>query len=217
MLPVLHDSLASLLEFKPPVPIMLNQAELTFTPNQPPQQKIAQQQLGWRSESKNGLYVLQTRLDGFFFSRLFPYTTWEEFVSEGRTAARSLERIYTGAELKAVVVRYINELGLPVLERLEEYVKFYVFLPPELPQYMNTMFSRVELQDSPQSDTTVIVNSGFLPPVSTTEVRLLLDIEIKRNLRRGRQEIWEDIESLRDMKNGIFFSCLTDKMETKLR
>jgi uncharacterized protein (TIGR04255 family) len=41
-----------------------------------------QQNLGWRLNSKSRPRVLQIRTNGFTYSHLPPYTTWEEFSAE---------------------------------------------------------------------------------------------------------------------------------------
>ena len=214
-LPELQRCLAKLQDYNPPEPIIFGQAQLTFGPQQPPASQFQQQHLGWRSVSKNGLHVVQARLDAFFFSRLFPYADWAEFTSHAQKAARVVERLYGSSPVNTAVVRYINELSLPFNEKLEEYVNFYVYLPPQFPQHITNMFMRLELQQA--ADTIVVLHSGFLPAVDN-RARLLLDIEVRRTVNSVPMErAWSAIDALREVKNQIFFSCLTEKLEATLR
>src|SRR5438445_7655322 len=83
---------------------------------------------GFRFITADGIQIVQFRRDGFTFSRLAPYTRWEEVFDE----ASRLWKIYTGTvpceEVARVAVRYINRLLLPAVQR--KLSEFLTALPP---------------------------------------------------------------------------------------
>src|SRR6266542_3893982 len=79
---------------------------------------------GYRLISGDGKNVVQLRRDGFTFSRLTPYTKWEEVFAE----AWRLWVLYVEAseplEVSRIAVRYINRMLFPLpFSNPEEYLK----------------------------------------------------------------------------------------------
>lgn len=122
---------------------------------------------------------------------------------------------YKLQSVKSLSVRYINELHLPLGELVEKYLKFYINVPEGVPQGFSNYFAKIDLTYS--ADTIATLQSGLLAPVGDS-VRLLLDIEITKSITpASEQEMWLAIQSLRQPKNDIFFSCITNEWEAKLR
>jgi uncharacterized protein (TIGR04255 family) len=46
--------------------------------------RAEQRQLGYAFTSQAGVEIVQVRIDGFTFSRLHPYTSWDSFSAEAR-------------------------------------------------------------------------------------------------------------------------------------
>ena len=196
-------------------PITLSQTQLTFGPDAPKTLNVEQKPLGWRFGTKSGKYAVQARADWFIFSRLPPYTTWDEFSSEAEKVWRVFTDAYPPLNIQTVSVRFINELGLSKGESVEKYLKFYINVPEGVPQGFINYFARIELQHSP--DTTVAIQSGLLPPLPE-KARLLLDIEVVKTVTpKNDKELWSAINSLREPKNQIFFGCITNEWEARLR
>ena len=78
-----------------------------------PQRTSHVQDQGYLFSTSDGKRVLQYRLDGFTFSRLRPYTRWEEVYSE----AQKLWEIYRLAtkpvSVTRLALRYINSIEIP--------------------------------------------------------------------------------------------------------
>lgn len=196
-------------------PITLNQTQFNFGPDAPKTLNVEQKQQGWRFATKSGKYAVQARTDWFIFSRLPPYTTWGEFAREAEKIWGVLKDAYRPSSIQAVSVRFINELGLAPGENVEKYLKFYINVPEGVPQTFMNYFARIELHHSP--DTTVIIQSGLLPPLPD-KARLLLDIEVTKPIKAAsNNELWAAINSLQEPKNQIFFGCITSEWEARLR
>ncbi len=196
-------------------PMTLSQTQLNLGPNAPVTANVEQKQLGWRFGTKSGKYAVQARTDWFIFSRLPPYTTWGEFAREAEKIWGVFKDAYPPSNIQAVSVRFINELGLAQGENVERYLKFYINVPEDVPQTFMNYFARIELLHSP--DMIVTIQSGLLPPLPD-KARLLLDIEVTKTITpKGNHELWAAINSLQEPKNQIFFGCITNEWEARLR
>ena len=187
---------------------------MNFGPDAPKTLSVEQKPLGWRFGTKSGKYAVQARADWFIFSRLPPYTTWDEFAREAEKVWRVFGDAYRPLSIQAVSVRFINELGLSQGEIVEKYLKFYINVPEGAPQNFVNYFARIELMRS--ADTTVTIQSGLLPPLPD-KARLLLDIEVTKTIApKDENELWDAINSLQEPKNQIFFSCITEEWKARL-
>jgi uncharacterized protein (TIGR04255 family) len=198
----------------PREPITFSQTQLDFGPNAPSSVNVQKKQLGWRFGTKSGRYAVQARSDWFIFSRLRPYSTWNEFAKEAEKVWRVFANAYAPSSIQGVSVRFINELSLKAGESVEKYLKFYINVPEGVPQKFVNYFARIVLQQAP--DTIATIQSGLLPPLPDT-ARLLLDIELSKNVAaRDERELWIAINSLQEPKNQIFFGCITDEWKARL-
>src|SRR5208337_4924953 len=109
-----------------------------------PLQRTQFQVDGYVFTSADGRQVVQYRLDGFTFSRLRPYTRWEEVFAE----AQRLWGIYMKGTKPILVtrlaVRYINSIEIP-LKTLDydDYFTASPRIPPALPQGLLHFFTRL--------------------------------------------------------------------------
>jgi uncharacterized protein (TIGR04255 family) len=195
-------------------PINFAQTQLTFGPGAPQSANVERKQLGWRFGTKSGKYAVQARSDWFIFSHLAPYSTWPQFSEEAHKVWEFLSAIYKPTNIQIVSVRNINEVSLSPGDTVEKYLKFYINVPDGAPQEFKNYFARIELNHS--LDTTAILQSGLLS-AQPNSAQLLLDIELVKTVApKDDRELWAAIHSLREPKNQIFFSCITDEWKAKL-
>lgn len=69
---------------------------------------------GYRYISSDEKRIVQVRLDGFTFSRLHPYTTWEDLRSEAYRLWLLYKEITSPELIIRVALRYINNLNIPM-------------------------------------------------------------------------------------------------------
>lgn len=169
---------------------------------------------GYRLTSTDGKNVVQLRRDGFTFSRLNPYTRWDEVFAE----AWRLWSMYVEAakplELSRIAVRYINRMMFPwPFSNPEEYLKAPPMTAEGWPREMSAFLSRVVMHEG-ETDISVNVIQALEPQVpSQTGVALIFDIDAYYDVSLPATDVTiEDrFDKLREMKNRVFFNGLTTK------
>jgi len=182
-------------------------------------QKTQFQVDGYLFTSADGKQVVQYRLDGFTFSRLRPYSRWEEVFAE----AQKLWRIYTEGTKPLLVtrlaVRYINSIEIP--SKTLDYDDYFTAsprIPPALPQGLAHFFTRLVI---PFPDRGAIATITQTPldkhdPINTV---IILDIEVSKEMNSDPDDrtIVDIFSILRVVKNEIFFSSVTEKTKELFR
>ena len=96
----------------------LERGQLTATAKQDP--------LGYAFMGGEGKHVAEFRLNGFTFSRLAPYQTWEQLRDEARVLWGSYRQIVGQLPIVRIGLRYINQLDLPTpLRDFRDYIRSY--------------------------------------------------------------------------------------------
>ena len=173
---------------------------------------IGQSVVGYRFSSEDGQRVVQFRIDGFTFSRLEPYDTWEEM----RDEAAKLWNIYLEAaspdSVTRVGTRYINMLKLPLPVDLKDYLTAPPAIPPGLNQELGSFLTRIQIRDPD------IGAQGFLTQalegVHDNYAPIVLDIDVfmAHQFDDPHEEtVWRCLEQLRHFKNEVFFESITEK------
>jgi len=167
---------------------------------------------GYFFKSPDGKNVAQFRKDGFTFSRLKPYTNWQDVLAE----AKNLWRLYvdrTSPDLVTrIAVRYINQLDIPLpIEDLAKYLKAPPTMPKNLPQELCQFLTRVTIRD-PKSDIMAHIIQALERSSKRDYATVILDIDVFKQKESGFEEleIWQTFEQLRNLKNRIFFSSITE-------
>ena len=168
---------------------------------------------GYRFRSKDGLEVATFKVDGFSFSRLKPYTRWQEVFSE----AERLWKIYVAAagveEVSRIALRYINRISLPLpITDFAIYLTAPPAIPPRAPQDVTSFLFRSVLLE-PQSGITTNFTQVVEGSPEGTSLPFILDIDtyVMKNMNPDSPEVSSTFNALREMKNRIFFSSLTNK------
>lgn len=169
---------------------------------------------GHRLLSKDGKNVVQLRRDGFTFSRLSPYTQWEEVFSEAWRLWSMYIETAKPLEVSRIAVRYINRLLLPLpFSNPEEYLKAPPMTADGWPSDMSAFLSRVVMHD-PESEILVnVIQALELQSPGETVVPLLFDIDAYEDVSLPAEDVTirARFAELREMKNRVFFKGLTEK------
>ncbi len=172
--------------------------------------------LGTRLETDDGCHVLQLRTNGFTFSRLIPYMDWQQLRDEAADYWKYYADEARPAEVVRLAVRYINELHLPLpMVNLDDYLVASPKIPEGLPQALSSFIQRVIIAER-TSSSTAIVTQAFEGSAAAPDshVPIFLDIDVFRSVNistTNLADIWPILAELRDFKNAIFFSHLTEK------
>lgn len=174
---------------------------------------------GYALTSPDGRQVVQYRLDGFTFSRLRPYTTWENVFAE----ARRLWGIYA-TETKPLLVtrlavRYINSIEIP--SKTFDYDDYFTAaprIPPPLPQDLAHFLTRLVIP-FPDRGAVAIITETPLEKHDPINTVIILDIDVSKevNLDPGDEKVCEIMSILREIKNTIFFNSITEKTKELFR
>jgi len=170
---------------------------------------------GRRLTSVDGKHIVQFRVDGFTFSRLPPYETWET-MREHAEPLWNLYREHSKAEkISRAAVRYINVMSLPMpIVDFKEYLSAPPSLPASLPQELGGFFSRVILIHR-DIDAAAFVTQALESSLDN-KVQVILDIDVFKEPKTADWEAsdvqtWGKLEEMRNFKNRIFFESITEK------
>ena len=109
-------------------------------------------------------------------------------------------------------MRYINvmELSLPIPD-FREFLEAPPELPSSLPQALSSFFSRIVFSD-PETNAVGIFTQA-LEGVPADRAPIVLDIDVFREMECKVQgeECWQVLDSLRGLKNRIFFGSITEQ------
>jgi uncharacterized protein (TIGR04255 family) len=169
-----------------------------------------QTDLGYRYKTKTE--IAQFRVDGFTFSKIAPYTTWGEISSEALRLWKAYVEVAKPRQVSRVAVRYINRMLLPNVKDLGEYLEAPPKLPAPIPQMVREFLTRVYVRDDKRNAAAVILQA-LEPRIDPDAISLLLDIDAFRELSESPDEpgLLSVFESLRELKNEIFFASITEK------
>jgi uncharacterized protein (TIGR04255 family) len=181
-----------------------------------PEVEVSKQhsQSGYLFQREDGLQTVNLGLDGFSFSRLRPYTNWEEFSGEARRLWTIYREQANVVAVKRIAVRYINRLDLPLYEGFDfkDYLRTVPEVSPEMPQGLKGYFMQLQV---PLAEImgVVIVNQAMLEPPTENVASVLLDLDYFRthNVPQDEGALWEAFGQLRVVKNRIFEACITER------
>jgi uncharacterized protein (TIGR04255 family) len=178
----------------------------------PPQ--VAAENLGWYGllcESKD--QSVQFNRDGFVFSRLQPYQSWDQFFAD----AMRLWKIYLETarpmEMQRIGLRFINKIQLPPKEvDFEKYIQPY----PEPPFDLDLPFLSFFHHDTlavPGHPYAINIIRTIQPAINPQAdgIGLIVDIDAftTQSLEIKEGVLVERLAELRWLKNKTFFGSIT--------
>jgi uncharacterized protein (TIGR04255 family) len=170
----------------------------------------SQEPIGFFFKSSDNTQVFHAKRNGFAFSRLFPYESWQSFRDEARRLWGFYRQCVGPAIPNAFTVRYINKLFLPLADQIEKYLQVYPALPKAYPG-MQTSLIRLQFA-IPEHLGIATVQQLRLPNEKPNFATMLFDNEFRIPcLGLEDSEIWKNIEKIRDLKNEFFFEALTEE------
>lgn len=172
--------------------------------------------IGCKFVSHDGHFVFQARLDGFAFSQLAPYGEWKDFRSAARVAWDAYKKGANPTRIHRVGVRFINRVDIPAAQGepidLDEYFNTAPRIAAQLPQSMTNYFMRLQIPLREPGALAIVMETGVPPPAEGL-LSTVLDIDVIVETKSFDESgAWETIDRLRHHKNGIFESCITDKV-----
>ncbi len=191
-------------------------SEVEITPKEDQVKALSHKINGYRYISSDKKQIVQTRLDGFTFSRLHPYIKWEELRSETYRLWLLYKDITFPESIVRVALRYINNLNIPLpIKDFSDCLTSPPIVPEGLPQGVNSFLTRIVIYE-PSIDANAIITQALEPmPLEVMRAPIILDIDVFKFKQEGIEEkdAWETIEKLRHFKNSIFFKSITNNLK----
>jgi uncharacterized protein (TIGR04255 family) len=162
--------------------------------------------------SAGGEKIVQFRIDGFTFSRLSPYTSWDEIFPEAFRLWKIYLDLVSPDFITRIAVRYINKMRIPLpLSDFSDYLFAPPVVPPELPRQVATFLTRIVI---PKSDfgADAVITQALERPTEQNFVTIILDIDVYRakQYEVNDDTVKREFEELHQLKNRIFFSSITE-------
>jgi uncharacterized protein (TIGR04255 family) len=170
---------------------------------------------GRRLTSEDGKHIVQFRIDGFTFSRLPPYETWEKFREQAEPLWELYQETAKADKVTRAAVRYINVMSLPMpIADFKEYLSAPPSLPKSLPQEIGGFFSRVIVIHRDIGAAAFVTQA--LESSLDNKVQVILDIDVFEESKGSDWHAsdvgtWDKLQHMRDFKNRIFFESITEK------
>jgi len=190
----------------------IQEIKYEFKVGPPNTQTTTANHLGYRYTSADGLRVIQATINGFTFSRLKPYENWENLRGEAYPLWELYQETVRSEVFTRVATRFINVLEIPgPTIDLDDYLTAAPIIPKTLPQVYAGFFSRIVVPDE-KTQTTAIVTQAFEPGSNPQITPIILDVDVfKVKQFANEADVWATIDSLREVKNRIFFDWITEK------
>ena len=176
------------------------------------------QDLGWkglRFRSEDGKQIVQFNKNGFVFSRLDPYQSWEALYSEASRLWKEYVVLVKPFMINRIGVRYINRFQLPLGEvRFEDYLN----PSPEPPRYLDLPFMNFLHQDTlivPDHPYAINIVRTVQPPTDPNAMAIILVLDIDAytlsEFEFDNELLKRKLFEIRWLKNKAFFGSITDK------
>ena len=180
----------------------------------------ATEEIGLAFISADEKQVVQFRRNGYTFSRLKPYESWQPFSNEARRVWEVYRRELSPGSIDRLAVRYINRIQLPrSIDDLSVWLKSYPEIAAGVSKSVSGFFMHVTI---PQLDLNGALNLIETLDEGSSEkvgVAVILDVDLFRtvDVPQDEESIWDYFEQLHVRKNDVFEACITDKTRELFR
>ena len=166
---------------------------------------------GYRLDRDKGRDVAQLQVDGFTFSRLAPYRSWDRMLQDAWSVWDRYVTVLKPESVERVATRFINSISIPQPGELDQ-----VLRSPPAPSdgTMTNFLFRYEL--APANGVSAVVS---LATEDAPAPSVILDIDcfVRESLPPDRATLQRFLSGVRHAKNRIFFSSLTDEAIARFR
>jgi uncharacterized protein (TIGR04255 family) len=143
------------------------------------------------------------------------YSSWVDVITKFKTLWELFSDTFLKKqiEIKGLSIRYINRIELDDIDIPSKYFNTTIYAEDGvIPETVTSYFMNYRITTPENYE--LIITQGVEPRISTRSF-YLFDIDVIKNILPN-DNIWEIFEKLRDHKNKIFFSNITDLTLQKL-
>ncbi len=212
-----NDVLRSVAQaMKDAFPLLEERQQTTISISMVPEAEtnMVHQPYGFLLHSADKHYAAQILQDRFSLSRLTPYIDWADLRDQAKQFWQIYRDIAAPKRVVRLAVRYINKLLLP--SPIEDFSVFFtkpIEIPESLPQGLASYMTRMALPE-PETGSVALIQQVLEGVTLENEVSIIFDIDTFKQVDLAAdndEEIWSDLENLRDYKNRVFFKSLTNR------
>lgn len=190
----------------------IHEVEITQGPEGLQQQVRTTERVLFFSDDRKMLVQLGPRL--LTINCLKPYPTWAGFRPKIERAFNALINTVEVKGLQRIGLRYINRIEIPTSPvKLEDYLEFYLFLGPRLPQDMANFIAGCEFLYENGRDRCKV---QLTPALSSSPEYQALSLDIDYFLAKPRgvevTEAIDWVEGAHDKVEDVFEGCINDRL-----
>jgi uncharacterized protein (TIGR04255 family) len=177
---------------------------------------------GYKMTASNAMDVILIQTNDLGSARLAPYQTWEDFIGVARENYEVFTKIVGRKTLTRVATRFVNRFDIPTEEieghDVAEWISTSIVLPESLTKAIGPYSFAVNFIHQ-NTGTKVLIQSGIIAPALLKHVSINLDIDVSvdTDISAHKDEIVKIAPRLREAKNSVFESLITDKLRAKFR
>jgi uncharacterized protein (TIGR04255 family) len=177
-----------------------------------------QAKVGYRYVTIDKKQILQAQIDSFTFSRLAPYTSWEDLKNEAQRLWIFYQESIAPLAVTRLAVRYINKLDLPLpIRDFRDYLRTYPEVSSDMPIGLEGYLMQLQMP-CPEQQALVTLSQTLLPLSTPDFISIQLDIEVTSSqIVSEDEDSWAILEKLRTIKNEMFEACITNRTRELIR
>ena len=169
---------------------------------------------GFRLSSTDQAELLILSPLTFAASCVAPYPGWGALFSRFKRDWQTFRDVMGPRKIIRVGLRYINRIDIPHEGEVVEEAEYLTIYPtmPSIFDIMDTYFVQVSYKVR-EIGCSVGINTGLVEAPILDHSSLILDIDLSKteNVPQSPEKLYELMDQMREWKNNIFESCITDK------
>lgn len=169
---------------------------------------------GYQYITKDQKQLMQFKREGFSFNRLKPYSDWKSVKLSASSGWKIYNNIAQPLTLTRLALRYINKLTFDLsTESVHDYMILPIALPPEFQQSTVDTFVYRTTINCRDNNLKAHYTLAREKTVQANEFSVIVDIDVFKELGEDvdDERVFEQLDTLRQLKNDLFFKTLTDK------
>jgi uncharacterized protein (TIGR04255 family) len=167
---------------------------------------------GFKLSSGDQLDIVLLRKQAVTNSRLAPYQGWPALEERTRRVWDRISKFVSYHDVRRVGVRYINRLDIPgQFIKTDEWITMGLKPPSTISRTFGEFGFRVVTHEA-QLGTILACGSVPSPLVDHSSINLDIDVFADHDLPEREEEMWAFLRTMRQRKNEVFESCITEKM-----
>jgi len=175
---------------------------------------------GVRFESEDKLHVAQFTRNGFVFSRLRPYTNWDDFEAKALRLWGIYVDVAEPPEVERLGVRFINVISLDPAEELAGVLTSPPVAPTGMPLPVGEFMHQTKY-DIPNSNYSLnviqTIQQSGLKGDEPSKLILDLDVFTTESPAASDETLMKRLAEMQWIKNKAFFTFLTESAVSRFR